>query len=197
MQYAVAFFVAIFLICTCHKDERAARAAQEAKIAEQARIEARIAEEVERRTEVVRQELSERADRLHNVRLAGFAALTIGSLAGLIWVRRPRLAALAAPVTPVAPVIPPYRAIQTSQANRVGIIQQPRPQWVNYHPPPYDRVIDLRPPSPPDQQPAQRHRVLQQQGRRRNPVDQLDGWVSQRRRRWGHQPDPPRRHHEN
>jgi len=194
MQWAIAFFVAVFLICTCHSDERAAR---EAKRAEEARIEARIEQEVERRTEVARQELSEHADRLHNVRLVGFAALTIGSLAGLIWVRRPRFTA---PVMPAIPVTPANRGVQTSQAS--GITLQPRPQWTNYHAPRVGRVIDLRPlaPSPPVQQPGQQRRVIQQQDRQRKSVEPSDGWIRRRRRRWNRDPDrqpnPPRRHHE-
>jgi len=208
MQWVVAFLVAMFLLATCHNEEysaRAASAAREAKRAEEARIEARIEQEVTRRVEVARKEMTERDALLHTVSLIGLIVLTGGTVVRLVlWVRRPRFTAPVIPVEPVIPVIPvipPYRAIQTSQAS--GITLQPRPQRVNYHPPRFGRVIDLRPvaPSPPVQPPGQQRRVIQQQGRRRTSVDPSDGWVRRLRRRcWkgdpDRQPNPPRRHHE-
>ena len=171
MQYAIVFFVTMFVICTCHSDERAARAA---KVAEEVRIE----REVQRRVEVARREMAERDALLHKVSLIGFIVLTGGAVAGFLWVRRPRSAA------PVAPVMPANRAVQNSQAG--DITQRPRPQWVNYHAPRAGRVIDLRPvvPSRPVGQPVQH---------------QQSGWIRRRRRRrWNsdRQPKPPRRLHE-
>ena len=163
MHWAIVFLAAIFLLLTCHDDEQAAKAA---KAAEEARIE----REVARRVEVARKGMAERDALLHTVTLTGFIVMAGGAVAGFLWVRQHRIA---------APVIPANRAVQDIQAGY--IIQQPRPQRVNYQAPRAGRVLDLRPAvsSPP---------VQQQPGSIRR----------RRRRRWnrdpGGQPDPPRRY---
>ena len=169
MQFAIVFFMAIFLLLTCHDNEQAARAA---KAAEEARIE----REVQRRVEVARQEIAGRDTLLHTVSMAGFILMAGGAVAGFLWVRKHRVA---------APVTPANRTVQYSPS--AYVIQQPRPQRIGYQQPRVGRVIDLGPVtvSPPVQQthqPEQHSKV--RQGRRRC---------------WNHdpisQPDPPRRHH--
>jgi len=166
MHWAIVFFAAVFLLLTCHDNEQAAKA----KAAEEARIE----REVARRVEKARKEIAERDALFHTVSWIVLVVLTCGGVAKFVWFRRPRFTA------PVMPVMPTTRAVQYSP--RSYVIQQPRPQRVNYQAPRAGRVLDLRPAvsSPP---------VQQQPGSIRR----------RRRRRWnrdpGGQPDPPRRYH--
>jgi len=168
MHWAIIAAVALFMLFTCQDNERSAKA----KAAEEARIE----REVARRVEVARKEMAERDALFHTVSWIVLVVLTCGGVAKFIWFRQPRFTS---PVMPVIPVMPTTRAVQYSPP--AYVIQQPRPQRVDYQAPRAGRVLDLRPAvsSP--------------------PVQQQPGWIRRRRRRRrnrdpGGQPDPPRRY---
>ena len=83
MQWAIAFFIAMYLLCTCQKEERSSRAAQEARIEQE--VKERVEQEV-----AIEQKTNVRQAELRTYRVAGFVLITSGALACLFWLQRTR-----------------------------------------------------------------------------------------------------------
>ena len=165
MHRSILIDIVLFVIITCHKDERASRAAEEQRI--QQEVNRRVKIEIAQKEEALETKYRIRAEQLRTVRTVGCILLAGGSLAGLLRLlcRRSRI-----PVQPREPGL----EIQT-------------PVRRAHRPEPTIRVIDLQPPSSPASQGTWTDHNILRRGwalRRRH---------RNRNRSQGHD-EPPRRH---
>ena len=169
MHRAILIAIVLFVIITCHKDERAARAAEEQRI--QQEVNRRVKIEIAQKEEALEKKYSIRAEQLRTVRTVGCILLAGGSLAGLLRLRSRRSRI---PVQPRGPDL------------ETPVRQSHRPE-------PATRIIDLQPPSSPAS-PA----PPASQGTRTDHNILRRAWASRRRYRTRHrnqgQDEPPRHH---